>query len=155
MNNKKDLQNNTNKSSSYEVGYGKPPKSSQFKKGVSGNPSGRKKKVIPKSIKEEALELELTHKITITDENNKKANVYLFEVLVKQIIKDALNKDGRSRKLLLESLMKIDLLYTKKYLAEKDNESKLNTKQRELLKKSVLAKLDQMLTNETTSNEIP
>lgn len=27
----------------YEVGYGKPPKRSQFKKGQSGNPKGRKK----------------------------------------------------------------------------------------------------------------
>jgi hypothetical protein len=28
----------------YEVGYGKPPKKSQFQKGVSGNPTGRPKK---------------------------------------------------------------------------------------------------------------
>jgi hypothetical protein len=28
----------------YEVGYGKPPRTSQFKKGESGNPSGRPKK---------------------------------------------------------------------------------------------------------------
>lgn len=28
----------------YEIGYGKPPKSGQFRKGVSGNPSGRPKK---------------------------------------------------------------------------------------------------------------
>jgi len=28
----------------YEVGYGKPPKKNQFKKGQSGNPQGRKKK---------------------------------------------------------------------------------------------------------------
>jgi hypothetical protein len=27
----------------YEVGYGKPPRTHQFKKGVSGNPKGRKK----------------------------------------------------------------------------------------------------------------
>ena len=27
----------------YEVGYGKPPKHSQFKRGQSGNPQGRKK----------------------------------------------------------------------------------------------------------------
>jgi hypothetical protein len=29
---------------SYEVGYGKPPKNTQFQKGVSGNPTGRPKK---------------------------------------------------------------------------------------------------------------
>lgn len=28
----------------YKVGYGKPPRQHQFKKGVSGNPKGRKKK---------------------------------------------------------------------------------------------------------------
>ncbi len=31
-------------SDSYEVGYGKPPKDTQFKKGSSGNPKGRPKK---------------------------------------------------------------------------------------------------------------
>jgi hypothetical protein len=30
--------------SSYDVGRGKPPKHTQFKKGQSGNPAGRKKK---------------------------------------------------------------------------------------------------------------
>lgn len=30
------------KRASYRVGYGKPPKHSQFKKGVSGNPRGRR-----------------------------------------------------------------------------------------------------------------
>jgi hypothetical protein len=29
---------------SYEVGYGKPPKNTQFQKGISGNPRGRPKK---------------------------------------------------------------------------------------------------------------
>jgi hypothetical protein len=33
-----------NMSDSYEVGYGKPPKDTQFKKGSSGNPKGRPKK---------------------------------------------------------------------------------------------------------------
>lgn len=34
--------------SDYEVGYGRPPKSTQFKPGQSGNPNGRKRK--PKSV---------------------------------------------------------------------------------------------------------
>lgn len=30
-------------SKTYQVGYGKPPQASQFKKGQSGNPKGRQK----------------------------------------------------------------------------------------------------------------
>ncbi|MBL4544643.1 MAG: hypothetical protein JKP95_01895 [Oceanicaulis sp.] len=35
--------------SEYEVGYGKPPKATQFKKGQSGNPRGRPK-MQPKDV---------------------------------------------------------------------------------------------------------
>jgi Family of unknown function (DUF5681) len=35
-----------NMSDSYEIGYGKPPKATQFKKGSSGNPKGRPKKAL-------------------------------------------------------------------------------------------------------------
>jgi hypothetical protein len=33
-------------SDSYEVGYGKPPESTRFQKGMSGNPRGRPKKAL-------------------------------------------------------------------------------------------------------------
>lgn len=36
-----------NSDDDYEVGYGKPPKSTRFKKGQSGNPRGRPKKLAP------------------------------------------------------------------------------------------------------------
>jgi hypothetical protein len=36
--------NENDETEDYQVGYGKPPKSCRFKKGVSGNPSGRPRK---------------------------------------------------------------------------------------------------------------
>ena len=53
-------QNNENsseaadKSGNYEVGYGKPPQDTRWKKGQSGNPSGRKKQIAarPPSVAE-------------------------------------------------------------------------------------------------------
>ena len=49
-----------------KVGYKNPPKSTQFKKGQSGNPAGRKKKPVPKSLLE-AMLLELSDTITIKE----------------------------------------------------------------------------------------
>ena len=42
---KKNEQPETPPSDPYKVGYGKPPRHSQFKKGQSGNPQGRPKQV--------------------------------------------------------------------------------------------------------------
>jgi len=47
----------------YEVGYGKPPKATQFRKGVSGNPKGRAKqaKTLNTIIREVMLEKVSVH----------------------------------------------------------------------------------------------
>lgn len=39
------------KKADYEVGYGKPPKATQFKKGQSGNPKGSKKKAVIEDVR--------------------------------------------------------------------------------------------------------
>lgn len=150
MNNKnyveglKYIRNKLAEKSSYDVGYGKPPKSSQFQKGCSGNPAGRKKKVIPKSIRE-ALELELTKQLTITNELEKKEKVYLYELLVKQLIKDALHKDGTSRKLLLETLMKIDLLFCRQSIVEKSIKTQEQQEAETSARAILIEKINQIL----------
>jgi Family of unknown function (DUF5681) len=71
----------------YEIGYGKPPKSSQFKKGISGNPSGRPKK--PSDFVSE-LKKELQSKVTI-NENGKRRVITKSEGTAKQLVNRALS----------------------------------------------------------------
>lgn len=136
----------------YEVGYGKPPKSGQFKKGQSGNPKGRKKKVIPNSIFQ-ALELELASKVKITNANGQKEEVHLFEVLAKQILQDALSKDGHSRRTLLEHYCKNQIIESAKYIKEKyyqDESQNDNPNLDQKRKEYLLSKIDQLIAEQET-----
>jgi Family of unknown function (DUF5681) len=45
-----------NKSTSYEIGYGKPPRHAQFRQGRSGNPGGRPRHRATERVKELALQ---------------------------------------------------------------------------------------------------
>ena len=75
-----------NISDSYEVGYGKPPKDTQFKKGSSGNPKGR-----PKKTPDFDAELirEFKSLITIND-NGRRTRISKFQGIVKQLTNKAL-----------------------------------------------------------------
>ena len=107
-----------NNSDQYEVGYGKPPKETQFKKGQSGNPSGRKKKPIPKSL-HEAIVLELADVVTIR-ENGKTVKIPKYELLAKTIINDAIKSEkGNSRKVVIEQMFKTDVLEYKDMLVKR------------------------------------
>ena len=87
----------------YEVGYKKPPVSGQFKKGQSGNPKGRKKKVIPKTIME-ALRLAFIKEITITNEKGSREKIPFRQAFAQKIVQDAIKNDGPTRKMLLQNL---------------------------------------------------
>ena len=82
----------------YEVGYGKPPKSGQFKKGVSGNPSGRPKKVLGFGAQ---VTRELNSKLTIT-EQGKQVVVTKFEVVAKQAVSKAAKGNLQAIKLVTD-----------------------------------------------------
>lgn len=77
----------------YEVGYRKPPKSGQFKKGQSGNPKGRPKGA--KGVKA-SLRRELESKITIL-EDGRSVKLSKAEVIAKSLTADALKGDSKSR----------------------------------------------------------
>ncbi len=84
----------------YEVGFGRPPKHSQFKKGQSGNPRGR-----PKASKNVDTMLRDTLLRTVTiSENGKKRKITALEAFFRQTLKCALEGDARAADKLLKLL---------------------------------------------------
>jgi Family of unknown function (DUF5681) len=98
------------KAPDYKVGYGKPPRHAQFKKGQSGNPKGR-----PRGAKNVAtiLEQALDERIMIS-ENGRKRSATKMEVIVKQLVNKAAQGDHRSIQLLIA--------YAEKHQASKTEE---------------------------------
>lgn len=77
----------------YEVGYGKPPKATQFPPGRSGNPNGR-----PKGKRNAVTEFReaLETKYAVT-ENGRKRKVSATAVIYKRTIKDAIEGKAKAR----------------------------------------------------------
>lgn len=88
----------------YEVGFGKPPKHSQFKKGQSGNPTGRAKGT--KNIAT-LLNKALDEKVTLTHEGRPR-KVSKREVIITQLVNKSAKADFRALKLLLEMVSEIE-----------------------------------------------
>ena len=76
----------------FEVGYGRPPKHTRFKKGQSGNPKGRKKGA--RGFKTD-LKAEMNARVEIT-ENGNKVKLTKQQLLVKQLVAKALKGDVRA-----------------------------------------------------------
>lgn len=76
----------------YEVGYGKPPKATRFKRGQSGNPKGR-----PKGAKgsKANVKRELETKITVR-EGDRKTTISKAEAAAKRLVASALKGDAKA-----------------------------------------------------------
>ena len=81
----------------YKVGYGKPPRSGQFRKGKSGNPRGRPKGRVNLATD---LAIELTQKITIR-EDGRSCTISKQRALIKALVAKALQGDVRAMTALL------------------------------------------------------
>jgi hypothetical protein len=86
-----------NEDSQYPVGYKKPPRHTQFKRGVSGNAKGR-----PKGAKNFAtvIEEELRARIVVT-ENGKRKRISKREAIAKQTVNKAAAGDHKATSTLL------------------------------------------------------
>ena len=91
---------NKKKKRDYDVGYAKPPKESQFKKGESGNRKGR-----PKGAKGvlASLKRELESKITVR-EGNREVRISKAEAMAKRFAASGLKGDTK----VLIALLKLD-----------------------------------------------
>ena len=88
----------------YEVGYGKPPRNTQFKKGQSGNPRGR-----PSGSKNLAtLVTEALNEPVIIAENGGRRKISKREAIIKQLVNRSAKADWRAIKILLDILREIE-----------------------------------------------
>ena len=90
-------------SDDYEIGYGKPPKASQFKPGQSGNPKGRPKGA--KNLKTE-LQEELAERIRIK-EGGRQKTVSKQRAILKSLAAKAAQGDTRASNILLNLVLRV------------------------------------------------
>lgn len=84
----------------YKIGYGKPPKEHQFKKGKSGNPKGRKPRVKNAST---LLQLELDKPVVVRD-GDQERKITKREAFIISLVNDAIVNKPRARTELLKLL---------------------------------------------------
>jgi len=83
----------------YEVGYGKPPRHSLFKKGQpTANPRGRPRKDMA------ALLFEGLNKKVVVTENGRRRRITLREAITRQLINQSASADLRATKMLLDMI---------------------------------------------------
>lgn len=88
----------------YEVGYGKPPRHTRFKPGVSGNPRGR-----PKEAKNlSTLVHDALNEPVIVTENGRRRKVSKRQAIIKQLVNRSAQGDLKAMQMLLSTMQDIE-----------------------------------------------
>src|SRR6267378_3763504 len=85
----------------YQVGYGKPPRHTRFKRGQSGNPRGRPREA--KNLLTEAL-----NERVIVAENEGRRKITKREAIITQLVNRSAKADLRAIKILLDIIHDIE-----------------------------------------------
>ena len=91
------------KASEYEVGFGKPPKKTQFKPGQSGNPEGRPKGA--KNLKTELSE-ELQERVAVKEGGHRR-EVSKQRAMLKSLMAKAVHGDAKSASLVINMAVRL------------------------------------------------
>jgi hypothetical protein len=90
-----------------DVGFRKPPRSKQFKKGRSGNPKGRPRRASRDADILDLLRSALNEKVTVT-ENGERKKITKAEAMAKQLVNKGAAGDARAIQMLLAALRSIE-----------------------------------------------
>jgi hypothetical protein len=88
----------------HEVGYGKPPRHSQFVKGQSGNPRGRP----PGAKNLKTLLSEALNACVIVSDNGGRRKITKREAIITQLVNRSATADWRAIKILLDLVRDIE-----------------------------------------------
>ena len=89
----------------YEVGYGKPPRHTRFKKGQSGNPRGRPR--ASKNLSTLLTEV-LNERVTVA-ENDGRRKITKREAIIIQLVNRSAQADLQAIRILLDMLRQIEI----------------------------------------------
>jgi hypothetical protein len=88
----------------YAVGYGKPPESSRFSPGQSGNPQGR-----PKNAKNRTTILNQTlNERVVVNDHGKRKSITKQEAIFKQVVNKAAAGDHRAAQLVINEIRELE-----------------------------------------------
>ena len=120
----------------YDIGYGKPPKVTQFSKGQSGNPLGRPKGAKTKQLKARDIRLnnmiiEEAYRSVAVQEDGGMISMTMMQAVLRSVTVNAAKGDHRSQKLLMDMIRIVEA--TKDEQKESEEEIQINIVLRETI----------------------
>jgi len=94
-------------SGDYEVGYGRPPMKSRFRKGVSGNPKGRPRRMTFARAKRLALQ-EAYKLITVRDAGDEAFRLPAIQAVMRQQLRLAAKGNGPAQRAVIAMIQAIE-----------------------------------------------